>query len=413
MKPHFLLKLKYFSIFTLLFCLCGFRTLSQSVFSIDNNKKRVTIPFSFLRNMIVVPVIINQKGPYNFILDTGVGLMIITDPKLVDSLNLKEKRLISVGGLGTGKNFEAYVTAGLKVSLPGISGENLSAAILKEDDLGLSNYAGIPIHGLLGYDFFNSFAVRISFTDTTLTVGDIRLFKRGDKIPISIEDHKPYLTTKLRTARDKEKKSNKLIVDLGAGHALSLENLANKNQDLPEKFIASNLGLSLTGPISGFLSRIEEIDIGKYKLKNVITSFPAYDTAKTELISVKRDGNLGIDILKRFNMIIDYQNGYMYLKPNVFFNTPFEHDMSGIEYYADGPDLKHIIISSVDKGSAADNIGLVKGDEILAINFKPVEKMTMEQIDALFRSKDDRSILLDIVRGKKTLKMILTLKRRI
>lgn len=242
--------------------------------------------------MIVVRVNINNKGPYNFILDTGVGLMIITDPKLVDSLNIKNKRSITVTGMGEGKDFEAFVVPSLKVGMPGITGDNVSAAILKNDEFGLSNYAGIPIHGLLGYEFFSSFAVRINFSDSTIVAGlpkNMRVFKRGAKLPLSVEEHRPYITTKIKVSNHAELKDNKLILDLGAGHPLSLENLVDQNHGLPEKFIASNLGISLTGPIKGFLSRINEIEIGKYKLKNVVTSFPEYDTVKNKLISVKRD----------------------------------------------------------------------------------------------------------------------------
>ncbi|WP_169316170.1 aspartyl protease family protein [Mucilaginibacter paludis] len=372
--------------------------------------------FNFIRNMIVVPLTINDKGPYNFILDTGVDLMIITDPALVDSLNITNKRLIRVTGMGEGNDFEAYLTSALKVSMPNVIGEHISAAILKKDEFGLSNYAGINIHGLLGYEFFSSFSVRVNFMDSTITMAsprDMRLFKRGDKIQMSIEDHKPYITSRISISGKTPEKENKLILDLGAGHPLSLENLIGENKGLPEKFIASNLGISLTGPINGFLSRIDQIEIGKYRITNVITSFPDYDTVKKNLIAVKRNGNLGMEILKKFNLIIDYQNGILYLKPNLSFKDQFEHDMSGMEYFADGPGLTHIIINNVERGSAAAEIGLKKGDELVKINFVPVERMGIEQIDHVFRSRENRSVLLEVFHDNIYEKFILTLKRRI
>lgn len=390
-------------------------THAQPYFKLDSNIRRSEFAFNFVHNMVVVHLKINNKGPYNFVLDTGVGLMIITDPKLVDSLDIKNRRSITVSGMGEGKDFEAVVTSGLKVSLPGITANDISAAILKKDDFGLSNYVGLPIHGLLGYEFFSSFAVKINFTDSTIVAAlskDMHTFKHGERLPITIEDHKPYMVSKVAIT-GKEKKDNKLIVDLGAGHPLSLENFVDQNSGLPDKFIASNLGVSLTGPIRGYLARVNEIDIGKYVIKNVITSFPEIDTLKNKLLSIKRNGNIGMDILKRFNMIFDYENGWLYLKPNGSLHDPFEHDMSGIEYYAASPDLKRIFISNVEKGSAAAEIGLQKGDEILSINFKPVEKMSIQQIDDLFRSRDDRSILLEIFHDDQTDRVIMVLKRRI
>jgi hypothetical protein len=50
------------------------------------------------------------KGPFNFILDTGVGLMLITEPKMIDSINIKSSRTIKISGLGEKTDFEALVT---------------------------------------------------------------------------------------------------------------------------------------------------------------------------------------------------------------------------------------------------------------------------------------------------------------
>jgi C-terminal processing protease CtpA/Prc len=72
-----------------------------------------------------------------------------------------------------------------------------------------------------------------------------------------------------------------------------------------------------------------------------------------------------------------------------------------------------VIISRVEPGSAADEIGLERDDEILSINFKPVKNMTLEDIDRIFKSQNDRSLLLEIYHDKTTDRVILTLKRRI
>ena len=70
----------------LYFTACFFYSpqLNAQSFEIDKGKNHVTIPFRMVRNMIVIKLTINGKGPFNFILDTGVGLMIITDPSIVD-----------------------------------------------------------------------------------------------------------------------------------------------------------------------------------------------------------------------------------------------------------------------------------------------------------------------------------------
>lgn len=212
-------------------------------FSINEKVKQVKLRFQLVRNMVVIPVFINQKGPFNFVLDTGVGLMIITDPTLVDSININNRRTLKMYGMGNDIALEAYVTANLDISIAQkFKSEDVSAAILKNDHFGLSNYAGMPIHGLLGYEFFSNLAVKVDFMDSTLTVakpGKIKPLKRGIILHTNVEGHKPYFTTKalLPGGRLTDKK---LLIDLGAGHPLSIEN-SQLQAVLPKKVLSANL----------------------------------------------------------------------------------------------------------------------------------------------------------------------------
>lgn len=396
-------------LFLLMLICCVSSALAQQ-FELAGKKKRVSMPFKIVRSMVVVQLKINDKGPFNFILDTGVGLTLITDPLLADSLNIENKRTIKIAGLGERADYEAIIAPVLNIDIAGrLISHNVSAAILKNDFFGLSNYAGIPIHGLLGADFFSKLAVKISFTDSTLTAtrpGNMRIFRKAEKIPISIEEGKPYMKAPV-TLTNGATKINKLLIDLGAGHPLSLE----KVDSLPQKSISANLGVGLNGLIDGHLARVSSIVIGKYNIKDVIASFPSDDPSfKT---SVARDGSVGIGILKRFDIIFDYQNRVMYLKSNLHLKQPFEHDMTGISYHAAGENFEHLIVEKVDVGSVAHQMGIQEQDEIVSINFKPVSKMSMQQIDDLLKSRDGRTILLELYRDKVTDRVLLTLKRRI
>jgi len=407
-------KIKWLRFATLLsLLLICFLSADAQYFDLNKNRKHVKIPFRLVRNMIIIPLKINDKGPFNFILDTGVGLMIISEPALIDSINIASKRTIKIPGLGEGEDDEAYITSLLHIDIAGLESYDITAAVLKKDQFNLSNYAGMRISGLLGYEFFTNLAVKINFNDSTLSVcrpKDLHPFRKAFKIPMTIEDRKPYLQAGV-VFQNGKRVDAKLVVDIGAGHPISIEDMAEKN-GLPEKYIAANLGVGLNGPIEGFISRINEVDIGRFKLKNVLASFPDKSRSAIKL-SVPRDGNLGIGILKKFDVIFDYADNALYLKPSYTFDEPFEHDMSGMEYFGSGDDYQHVFVSRVEPGSAADDVGIERGDEIVSIDFEPVKKMTLEQIDALFKSKDGRSLLVEIFHDKKYDNVILTLKRRI
>ena len=390
---------------------CLFFTTFAQYFSIADNSKRRTLPFKLIRNLVVVQVNINNSGPYNFVLDTGVGLMIITDPQLVDSINIPNKRTIKIAGLGKGQSYEAFITSPLSINISGIVSHNVSAAIFKKDHFGLSHYAGVDIHGLLGYEFFNKLAVKVNFTDSLITVTKpehMRRFKKGSRVPITIEDNKPYLNTVI-TLNDETQQIKKVIVDLGAGHPISLENVTD-NKVYSQQLIDANLGIGLNGLITGHKGRIKAMQFGKYTIKNVLTSFPDDDTRQ---LTVFRDGNMGVDMLKKFTVVFNYSGGEIYIKPTVGFKAPFEHDMSGLQYYAAGDNYEHIVVERVEPGSPGEEAGICEDDEITAINFKPVADMTLEQIDQLLKSRNNRSLLIDLYRNKTTERTVITLKRRI
>jgi hypothetical protein len=400
----------------LLFLLCLFTIIkpafSQKTFVFKGKKQKELLTFTKARGLMILSTYINNKGPFNFILDTGVGLTIITDPKLKDSLDLKNLRKIKVTGLGEGKDIDAFVSSFIKIEIGSTIAESTSAAILDEDIFDLSNYAGMPIHGLIGYEFFSSFVVRINYQLDYLNIynnAKPRIFKKGNKIPIIIEQNKPYVEVFVDVGK-KKKIPVKMLIDTGAGHPISLESRNGSAFPLPDKFISANLGVGLGGNISGYIGRIENFKIGKFDVKNPICSFPYYEDVGAKAIT-KRSGSIGNQLLKRFQVIFDYQKSTMYLRPNANFRDPFEHDMSGIELFVTAD--KRYFINRIERQSPADEMGLKKDDEILSINFKPTNQMAIDEVTETLKSKDDRNLILEIRRIDEIFSVLITLKRRI
>jgi hypothetical protein len=338
--------------------------------------------------------------------------MVITDPALLDTLGFSRNHTIKLSGVGKGADCEAYLVANLNVEINNIKSVEVGAAVFKKDRFGLSNYAGIPIHGLLGYEFFNKLVVRLDFTDSTITAFKPGVFKPNKKyarLLIDVSNNKPYLYSTIKFC-DNSRQICRLIIDIGAGHAMSLEH-DNISHWPVDKAIRANLGMGLTGPVNGEICRINSLELGKFKLNNVLSTMP--EAIPDSVQSTARDGNLGLDIIKRFNVVFDYAGGYLYLKPCSSLKEPFEHDMSGLEYYGLGDELRHVIIDRVEPGSAGDAVGLQKDDELVAVNFKPVANMSLDDLDGIFRSGNGRGLVLEIFRSKKYENVIMFLKRRI
>lgn len=402
----------------LLFC-CVFAFIvpvfSQDQFELIGNRKREVIGFKKSRGLIVVPMYINKKGPFNFILDTGVGNVIITNPRLKDSLNLQFLRKIEINGLGEKEDILAYSTPYLNLKIGNTQFKSAAVAVLANDVFNLSGYAGLPIDGLVGYDFFNSFIVQINYEAGVLKVynnKDSKLYKKGTKISIEIKEKKPYLSATATTDQG-EKLPLELLIDTGSGHPISLESYNNKAFPLPNKFVIANLGVGLGGSIRGFQGRINELKIGKFHFNNIVSSFPYYEDVAAKNTSVSRNGSLGNPIFRKFNVLFDYKSNAIYLKALSNYIEPFEYDMSGMDLVAAGNEYNRYVVTRVERQSAADEFGLEIGDEIIGINFNPAAKMSLEEIIKILSSKEGRTLFVEVKRGEESFGGVLTLKKRI
>ena len=302
-----------------------------------------------VKNLIIIPIYINSKGPFNFILDTGVGALIITDPSLLDTLKLPDLRATKVYGLGQGKEIEAFFSNKVNVAIKGAKIERIPTAILKEDIFDLSNYLGVKIYGLIGFHFFNSFVVKVNYMTYRLNYAlpDASFRKKGTKFPIILENNRPYILADLQTPTAQKVKV-KLIIDCGASHALLMDALNGSPFPMPKETIPANLGVGLSGIISGSIGRIPELAIGKYSFKNILSGFPTFETSAAKIGNNQQDGNLGAELLSRFHIIYDYPNAAIYLRPNQRLGSPFEHDMSGIEVYSDPKYKNRMFIGRIE-----------------------------------------------------------------
>jgi hypothetical protein len=387
---------------------------NAQVFSFEGKQKRSFINFQMVKNLIIIPLYINDKGPYNFILDTGVGPLIITEPSLVDTLELKNLRTTKIYGLGKGEEIEAFLTSELKVKIKESQIDRIPTAILKEDVFNLSSYLGKKIYGIIGFYFFNSFVVKVNYTNqrVSFSLPSANVKKNGSKFPIEVQNNRPYITVEMQTPQKVAIKA-KLIIDCGASHALSMEALNGAAFPLPDSTIAANLGLGLSGPISGRVGRIPLMKLGNYKFRNIISGFPAYESVAAQIGYNTQNGNLGAEFLKRFDMTYDYQNFAVYFKPNQSYRAAFDHDMSGIEMYIDPDNEKRYFIGRVEPGSPADKAGFLEQDEVLSIDFKWSELYSLEEITNLFKSENGKTVVVEVIRNGKSIVKLLKLKRRV
>jgi hypothetical protein len=367
-------------------------------------QKSVSMPFRFVNNLIVLPVIINNSDTLNFILDTGISTTMITELNGKDSIVLNFAREIQLQGLGMGEPVSALHSYGNEIRIKGISGQNQDIYIILDNAFQLSARMGIPIHGILGYSVFSNFVVGINYDTKTISFYRPESFsykKRHEKyttLPLEINNTKPYITVNITDAEGNVFPV-KLLIDTGASHAIWLDGKSVPGLKIPEGSRETYLGTGLNGEVFGYLGRMNSLNLNGNVLNNVIVSFPDSASISKSTGLNKRNGSMGSEILKRFNVIIDYPNQKISLKPNSAFKTDFQQNLSGMEITAPYPGLKIFMIEGIRKDSPAEHAGLQKGDVILMINGMKSDKIGLSDIYQVLQNQPGKKVIISYMRN--------------
>ncbi|WP_255481074.1 aspartyl protease family protein [Pontibacter sp. Tf4] len=397
------------------------RAISQPVVSdtafFTGNQKKIKIPFKLAHNLIVIPVKVNGSRPLNFILDSGVNSTLITQLDFSDTLSLNNSSTITVKGLGQGYELEAIVSRGNSLQLSGIEGVNQEVYVLLEDIFNLSTRMGMPIHGIIGYDIFKNFIVKINYNTRMLTLyrpdTKLRVNSKCEQYQLHIEDSKAYVYANVQQYNG-DSLQVKLVVDTGASHSLSLYLPTNQKLKLPPKVMEAYLGRGLSGDVHGKIGRLDGISLGRYQFQDLPASYPDEEAIKVALNVANRNGNLGSDILKRFTVIFDYPHNRMYLMPNRKYRTPFTYNISGFELSTPMPGVNVYVVANVADNSVAAQAGIKAGDQLLSVNGQDCKDMDLNKVLRLLDRQPGQMLRLTLRRNlEEPYKVTLTLASRI
>lgn len=390
--------------------------IHQTGFIFDNpRKKSITINFKSSSNLIIIPVAINNSDTLNFILDTGVRYPIITELPFVNKLNLNFLQPINVKGLGEGDQLTAYRSGNNTIKIQGLVAYDQEIHMVINENFQISHILGIPVHGLIGFNLFKDYVVKIDYSQhkITLTKPEYFSYRKHDKdivMPLIFEQNKPFVRTSIVTDKNEEVPV-KLLVDTGASDALWLSTNSDSRILLPENHIETFLGRGLSGDLYGTKGRIGAIWVGPLVLYEPIVAFPD-DQLVDELIGKNdRNGTLGAEILRRFYVTMDYPNKRLILRPNSDLKDDFNYNMSGLEVTNPMPGLPIFIVSNIRKNSPAYYAGIQENDQIVALNNTSNKSLTLNDINLLFQSQEDRRIKMTVLRNGEQIKTEFFLKK--
>ncbi len=385
---------------TSLLLLCLFSLKAQEEFVAPQSRFLTRFPFMQLSGGIVIVKAQVDDSPdsLNFVFDTGSGgisLDSATASALKLSLKMSDKTIRGIAGMRT---VEFAYNHALK--LPGLLTEHLDFHI-NDYDL-LTSVYGIKIDGIIGYSFLRRYIVMIDYDKQMLDVyrpGTMK-YPRGGYI---LKPDFSTLAMQHASVEDERSIYGKFIFDTGAGLCFLLskdfvdDSLFIKNK---RKYYATQAE-GLGGKKQMEITVIKSVKIGPYKFRKVpihifeddfnVTSYPLLG------------GLIGNDIMRRFNVILNYPERSIYIKPNNHYAEPFDYSYTGLGIYMLNGEIRVI---DIVKGSPGDKAGFKPDDIIFSVEsnfskniqvYKNLFQNTLGRVKVIvFRNNNPLVLTLDI-----------------
>jgi hypothetical protein len=132
-------------------------------------------------SQIIIPVEINQTGPYDFLVDTGAQITTV-DPSLVENLSLKPQGIAQVSGVAFQIRDSLTELDSLAASSHVV--QNVLAVV---QDLGELHAAAPSVRGILGGNFLRHFDLLIDYSHRLICLDDTRTMQskvKGERIAL-------------------------------------------------------------------------------------------------------------------------------------------------------------------------------------------------------------------------------------
>ena len=301
----------------------------------------------------------NHPDSLNFILDTGSG-GISLDSVTCDELKLKtvpsDRTIRGIAGIK-----QVQFAYNQVLHLPGLTVDSLNFHI-NDYDILTSAY-GEKIDGIIGFSVLSRFIVRVDYDSLKVHIYSKGTYKypRGGFLLRPLLVNIPIVGAQIKDAREI---AARFYFDTGAGMSLLLSSdFVNDSSAVGKRrkwYSTQAEGLGGKAPMKQGV--VKQLRFGPYKFRNVPTFIFDDEYNVTQYPSLA--GLIGNDLLRRFNLILNYEQRNIYLVPNTHFKDGFDYSYTGLGMYLVEGEIRVI---DVMPGSPAEQAGFKSEDVIIAV----------------------------------------------
>ena len=365
---------------------------AQEIFSPPPAKQVSIFKFEQLTGGIILirGTIDNFSDSLNFILDTGSG-GISLDSTTAEELHLStvptDRTIRGIAGVR-----KVDYTMHHTLHLPGIKADSLDFHI--NDYNLLTSVYGVRIDGIIGYSLLRRYVVYVDYDHEEIsfyTPGTYKYVRGGTLLHPSFNN----LPIQSATVRDNITVKQRFYFDTGGGLCvlLSEDFVSDSTLFTKKKKMVTAMTEGLGGKKTMLLTTAKELKLGTYKFKRVPTYI--FDDEYNVTNYPTLGGLIGADLLRRFNITLNYPKAEIYLKPNTHFNDPFDYSYTGMEIYYEN---RKVVIGDIIKQSPAEKAGLMVGDIIFSVD--NVVSTTLSSIKTILQNADKKVKIVILRNGQ-------------
>lgn len=307
-------------------------------------------PFTLLNGKMFVDVTVNGVKAQAFV-DSGADATGL-DEDFARNAGIKLGRSLSLRGIQGRQDGHEAKDVRFALGAAVVTGR---AVVL--DYSALAGEVRHQIDAVVGGDIFTTYVVEIDFEGQTMALHDRTSFQPPAAAKLVPLEPKGRLMTAELMVEDKG--PIRALIDLGDNVPLIISPGPARSLGLTDSRATSTRRMGGHGPASiAKVTTARSISLAGERFDNVPVLIPPH--------SIGLDANLGLPVLQRFRLFLDFGGRRMWLgAANSARNEPFLRDRTGLEADIDGDTLK---VAHVAKASPAEAAGWHVGDVITQID---------------------------------------------
>lgn len=327
-------------------------------FSIANGATQTTVPIRISENHVYIDVMLNGKGPYHFVFDSG-GANVV-DPEVAKEIGALSGGSAQIGGVGNTTESSSFTM--IETLQVGDATVTKQVFVVLPVRKGFGVRAGLPTDGLIGYEVLSRFVTTFDYGKQQVVFhmpGTYRAPAGASVVSIAQYGTQPQFACSIDDV------PATCTLDTGARDSLSLFTpFVKLHPDVvPTTLTASGVnGFGVGGSTMGRLGRVQTLSFGGLTLHDLVGDYTTQTKGAFAMPFI--GANVGGAVWKRFTMTLDYGKLTMTLTPNADFDVRDHWDRSGLFLVNHGA----ITIIDVRSGTPAAKAGLTKGDIITAVD---------------------------------------------